>query len=184
MDQTVIKAILLKATDYRESDRLVRLLSVENGIVNAVMKGVKKPKAKLKWASQQLSFAEYTLARGKGGFYTVTGASQIEDLSALSYDYEKYLYASLAAECADAATDRSNSPQIFVGLLKCLKDIMFSDGTSGSLKTAAKFIYGLVKSGGEFTADRPVPENKAELRLLIRRFESTFGVNLKSATIL
>ena len=66
-------AIVIRAIDYKESDRLLTLFTPLRGKVTAGIRGVRKPKAKLNFASQPFCFAEYVLAE-KGGRYTVTSA--------------------------------------------------------------------------------------------------------------
>ena len=66
-------AIVLKAVDYKDNDKILTLFSPSLGRITAGAKGVKKPKAKLSFSAQPFCFAEYVLAE-KGGRYTVTGA--------------------------------------------------------------------------------------------------------------
>ena len=45
-------ALLLRAADYGENDKIVTLLTAEYGKIAAAMKGVKKAGAKLRFAAQ------------------------------------------------------------------------------------------------------------------------------------
>ncbi len=45
-------ALLLRAVDYGENDKMVTLLTAERGKIGVGMKGVKKAGAKLKFAAQ------------------------------------------------------------------------------------------------------------------------------------
>ena len=65
--------VVLQALDYKDNDKLLTLFSPALGKITAGIRGVKKPTAKLAFASQPFCFAEYVLAE-KGGRYTVTGA--------------------------------------------------------------------------------------------------------------
>ena len=67
------KAICLKNTDSGESDRFVWLFSIERGVFKAKIRGVKKPKAKLSFASFPLCFGEYLLVK-TGNSYTITNS--------------------------------------------------------------------------------------------------------------
>ena len=49
---------MLRAVDYGENDKILTLLSAEEGRITAGIKGVKKAGAKLKFAAQPFCFAE------------------------------------------------------------------------------------------------------------------------------
>ena len=72
-----VNAIVVKATDYKEADKLVRLCSVENGVITATLKGCRKATAKLAFASRPFLFGEFILSQ-RAGHYTVTGCSPVE----------------------------------------------------------------------------------------------------------
>ncbi|MBO5328139.1 MAG: DNA repair protein RecO, partial [Clostridia bacterium] len=83
------EAIVLKAVDYKDNDKLLTLFSPTLGKITAGARGVKKPTAKLAFATQPFCFAEYVLAE-KGGRYTVTSAYLHESFFALREDVTRY----------------------------------------------------------------------------------------------
>ncbi len=145
MKQENYTAILIKATDYRESDKLVRLFTVEGGIITAVMKGVKKQNAKLKFGAQPFAFCEYNIVSGKG-FDTVAGCVQIEDLFALTRDIDKFMCASVMLEACDRAVSELPDPLAFVLLLKSLKELLY--GAASPTLVLIKLLQTLVLRGG------------------------------------
>ena len=145
MKQENYTAILLKATDYREADKLVRLFTVEGGIVNAVMKGVKKSGAKLKFGAQPFAFCEYNIVEGKG-FPTVAGCVPIEDLFALTQDIEKFTCASVMLEATDRAVGELPDPNAFIMLLKALKATLYD--TASPKLILAKLLQTFYLRGG------------------------------------
>ena len=50
-------ALVLRATDYGEYDKMVTLLTAERGKIGAALKGVRRAGAKLKFAAQPFCFA-------------------------------------------------------------------------------------------------------------------------------
>lgn len=72
-----VNAIVVKATDYKEADKLVRLCSVEKGTLTATLKGCKKATAKLAFAGRPFLFGEFILTE-RSGRYTITGCSPVE----------------------------------------------------------------------------------------------------------
>ena len=145
MKQENYTAILLKATDYRESDKLVRLFTVEGGIVSAVMKGVKKQNAKLKFGAQPFAFCEYNIVSGKG-LNTVAGCVPIEDFFSLTQDVDKYTCASVMLEAADRAVSDLPDPLAFILLLKSLKETLYGDADPRIV--LVKFLQTLILRGG------------------------------------
>lgn len=93
-------ALLLRAVDYGENDKIATLLTAERGKIGASLKGVKKANAKLKFAAQPFCFAEYVLAE-KSGRYTVVSASLYDGFFSLREEVEKYYAASVVCEACD-----------------------------------------------------------------------------------
>lgn len=122
METELVTAIVVKATDYREYDKLLRLFTAEEGMVTAVIKGVKKPKAKLKFAAQPFSVNQYALVR-KNGYRTVTECAPLESLYEITYDPDSYTAGAVMLEVTDKAVGEISSPETFVTLLKALKCI-------------------------------------------------------------
>ncbi len=108
-------ALLLRAADYGESDRMVTLLTAERGKVSAAMKGVRKAGAKLRFASQPFCFAEYVFAE-RNGRNTVTQASLHDGF----YDLRTNVSSYYAAACVTEVCDRFSMENMAAGpLLVC-----------------------------------------------------------------
>lgn len=91
-----LRGIVLTAKDHKENDRLITLFTQE-GRLTAVVKGVKKPAAKLKFAAQLFNYGEYMLAE-KNGYHVVANCSQINSFYTLCYRTESYYAAGVACE--------------------------------------------------------------------------------------
>ena len=63
MEGIKVNALMLRAADYGENDKILTLLTAELGKISAGIKGVKKAGAKLKFAAQPFCFAEYILSK-------------------------------------------------------------------------------------------------------------------------
>jgi DNA repair protein RecO (recombination protein O) len=96
-----LNALMLRAVDYKDNDKILTLLSPELGKITAGIKGVKKANAKLRFAAQPFCFAEYVLAK-KGDMYTVIGATETESFYDLRLDIGKLYAASAVCETANA----------------------------------------------------------------------------------
>ena len=78
-------AIVLRATDYRDADKILTLLTPSEGKITAGIKGVKKSGARLAFAAQPFAFCEYVLAE-KCGRRTVVSAYQHDGFFPLRTD--------------------------------------------------------------------------------------------------
>lgn len=93
-------ALLLRAVDYGENDKIATLLTAERGKISASLKGVKKAGAKLRFAAQPFCFAEYVFA-ARGGRNTVISASLYDGFFALCEDVARYYAAAVVTDACD-----------------------------------------------------------------------------------
>jgi len=139
-----VNALMLKAVDYNENDKILTLLTAEYGKITAGIKGVKKAGAKLRFAAQPFCFAEYVLAK-RGDKYTVINASEQESFYDLRMDINKFYAASSAAEAAYyLAYEGDGCPELFYECVKTLS-AMCSDGECLAL---IKFLTFALKRSG------------------------------------
>ena len=92
MDEIRTKGIIIDAQDYKEYDKLITIFTLDLGVVKAVIKGVKKSNAKLRFAGQLLCFADFILTK-RLGMYTVINADLIDSFYEIAYNYDKFLLA-------------------------------------------------------------------------------------------
>ena len=121
------EAIVLKAVDYKDNDKILTLFSPSLGRITAGAKGVKKPTAKLSFAAQPFCFAEYILAE-KGGRYTVTGAYLHESFFSLRYDIVRFYAACALAEvCLTILYENESHEGLFIALIEGLKALSLAE---------------------------------------------------------
>jgi DNA repair protein RecO (recombination protein O) len=97
------KAIVLRARNYSEADQLLTLYTEKAGKLTAIVKGVKKPKSKLRGGVQVFSHTNIALFLGKS-LATVTQAEPIDTFSPLREDLLRMSYAAYLAEFFDVIT--------------------------------------------------------------------------------
>lgn len=86
MDSLRVKGLVLRSVDYKESDRLISLLTDEGKLVLR-MRGCRKSTSKLRYASNPFYYGEYILQKTKGGIVvvgvdTINNYYQMENLEA------------------------------------------------------------------------------------------------------
>lgn len=122
MDLALYKteAIVLRARDYAEADKILTLFSPQYGRIQAIAKGVRKPKSRLRGGVQPFSHSEFLLHKGKS-LDIVTQVEQKESFLWLLEDLERLTYAAYMAELLDAAVLENEAGQeIFLLTLTCL----------------------------------------------------------------
>ncbi len=79
-------SIILSKRDLSETDRIYNFYSKEEGKIQAVGRGVKKPNAKLAGNLEPLTFAEIFVSRRKG-LGNITGAIAVNNFSAIKENF-------------------------------------------------------------------------------------------------
>ncbi len=116
-------ALLLRAADYGENDKMVTLLTADRGKIGAAMKGVKKAGAKLRFAAQPFCFAEYVLAE-RAGRYTVISASLHDGFYSLREDVTCFYAAAAVCEtCNSFMYEGIVNGQMLVCAVTALKEM-------------------------------------------------------------
>lgn len=71
MKQLVTKGIILARTNYGEADRIITVLTPDQGKLRLIAKGVRKPKSKLAGGIELFSVSDITFIRGKSDISTL-----------------------------------------------------------------------------------------------------------------
>ena len=138
--------IVLGGTNYGENDKILSIFTLEQGVVSAKIKGVKKAGAKLKFASEPFCFAEYVFA-SKGGMRTVTGASLIDSFYTVREDIRRFCAAGAMLEFVRKFVKEGIiSSEMFVLLLNSLKSISYGKLDPGGI--LACFLLSALKLSG------------------------------------
>lgn len=139
------QAIVLRATDYKDYDKLLRLFTPGRGVVTAAIRGVKRPKAKLKFAAQPFSVNEYTLVE-KGGYHTVTECAPVDAMFAVACDPDAYAAGAVMLETTEYAVNEIPSPHMYAYLLKALGAMAYENAPPFAV--CARYILELCKAMG------------------------------------
>ncbi len=146
MQQMITQGVVLKAIDFSESDKIITILTPLHGRITAILKGVKKVTAKMKFASQPFCFAQFKLV-GRGEIPTVAGATEIENFFDITQDYNTMIAGSAILEMADAASVIDEpSNLLFSGLVHALKTLATMDADPNVV--LMRFALGVFKISG------------------------------------
>lgn len=146
MDEYKVNGIVLSATDHKEKDILITILTAELGKIKAVLKGAKQPNAKFKVAGQPFCFAEWVLVK-RGEFFVVTQVSINDAFFDLTTDYDKFLVASAMLEiCNYMLKPGIVNEKLLINLLYALKLLVY-DSVDNNL-VCIKFGLETLKCSG------------------------------------
>ena len=124
---TTVKGIVLKTQDYKDSDKLLTILTLEKGKILVKARGIKKPKSKFKAFCQSFCFADFELVASNGGFI-LTGVNEIENFYNLTTDIDKFNYAFCVLELLDKiCVENQQYVKVFIDALKCLQQMSYSE---------------------------------------------------------
>jgi DNA repair protein RecO (recombination protein O) len=97
------EAIVIKKTKLGEADRILTLYTPDHGKIEAVAKGVRKPKSKLAGHLELLTYSQVRLARGRN-LETIIGSQTIDSFMALKNDLWLTSYGLYVAELVNQFT--------------------------------------------------------------------------------
>ena len=97
------KAIVLRRTNYGESDRILNLLT-ENGLISCIAKGVRKEKSKLAGGIEMFCLSEVTVHSGKNNKLGIlTSAKMLEAYQNITLKLDDLELASLVLKKVEKA---------------------------------------------------------------------------------
>ena len=102
-ERTVIRGIVLRSVDTREADKILTVLTGEQGKLAVVAKGARSRRSRVTAATQFLAYSEMTLTERRG-WQILSEANTIELFSGVREDLERLSLASYFAELTDAVT--------------------------------------------------------------------------------
>ena len=93
------QGLVLRVTEYRDSDALLSVLTREQGLMTFKARGVRSRRSQIKSACQLLAFSEFTVLE-RQGYYTVSEAVCIEMFQPMRNDIELLSLCSYFAQAA------------------------------------------------------------------------------------
>ena len=120
-------AIIIKKTKLGEADRILTLYTPHHGKIQAVARGVRRPKSKMAGHLELLTYSQITLARGRN-LDIITGSQTINSFLPLKNDLILTSYGLYIIELVNQFTpDQSEDETLFRLLLESLTNLCISD---------------------------------------------------------
>ncbi len=117
------EAIIIKKTKLGEADRILTLYTPDLGKIQAVARGIRRPKSKLAGHLELLTHSLVSLARGRN-LDTITGSQTINSFLPLKSDLELTSYALYATELVSQFTaDHIENRPLFQLFLEIMQQL-------------------------------------------------------------
>lgn len=110
-----VEGIVIRTTDYGETNKIVTIFSREFGKISAMARGAKKPKSRLASVSQLMTHGHFLIQVGSG-LGTLQQGEIISTMKEIREDIFLTAYASFVVELTDKATEDKNIIRTY---LKC-----------------------------------------------------------------
>jgi DNA repair protein RecO (recombination protein O) len=108
------EGIVIRATDYGETNRIVTLLTPEHGKMAVMARGAKKPQSRLRAVTQLFVCGTFSLFRGRSGMGILRQGELVTGFRTIQEDLAKTAYATYACELVDRLLDDGiSSPAIY-----------------------------------------------------------------------
>lgn len=101
--QTTVRGLVLREVDWRDSDKILTILTAERGHLTASARGSRRKGSRLKAGTQVLVCADFTLFENRGKF-SVNEADTVELFMGLRSDLEKLSLGAYFAEVLEAVS--------------------------------------------------------------------------------
>jgi len=128
-----IEAIVLRYTDYGESDRIVQLLTQDHGLVSAMVKGARSSTKKYSGLVDLGNLILVTFSSTKNDLWVIKSAQATRSMLRTRNNLHKLAFLSYACELIFIASQAGNpEPKLYGLLTQLLKILEEDDGALGA----------------------------------------------------
>lgn len=127
MRQTITRGIVLARTNYQEADRILTLLTPDQGKVRVLAKGVRKSKSKMAGGIELFSIAEIGYLKGRGELCTLTTARLIKYFDTIVQDINRTMLGYELIKLLNKVTEDAPEPEYFELLSDALESLDSTD---------------------------------------------------------
>jgi DNA repair protein RecO (recombination protein O) len=149
-----VTGIVIKRTNFSESDRIVTLFTLEHGKVTVIAKGVRKLTSHRSGSLELFNHIRATIIQGRGQLDTLAEVDLLNSFSSWRHQLGRISVAYELAELVDKLTaDRQILPSVYLLLTQSLEDI--SSLTTDWQSDLHNWTLELVRELGFWPKDKP-----------------------------
>ncbi len=114
------KGLVLRETQYKESDKLLSVLTEDLGLITAKARGVRRKNSPLRSGCQMLTYSDFTFYE-RNGYYTVNETEPLRLFSGIRSDIELLSLGAYFAQLLETVSDAGqHDPELLPLGLNCL----------------------------------------------------------------
>lgn len=116
--------IILRRTNYREADRILTVLTPNDGQIAVIAKGVRRERSKLAGGIELFAECELNLVKSSmniDGMWTLTGARMLKFYDQIMTDYDRLQFGYEAIKKITDLSSAVNSPELYQILLQTIQ---------------------------------------------------------------
>ena len=118
-----IEGIVVSEVDYKESSKIINVLTPEYGIIGFIARGTKKVKNNLSGVSSKLTYGYFHVNYKENGLSSLIEVDVIDSFNKIKRDINLISYAVYLLELADKVYRHDSDKNIYVMLIASLKKI-------------------------------------------------------------
>ena len=123
MEITRVNGIVISEKPYKESSKLLNIITKEYGVIGVIAKGSKSIKSNIRSVSSKLTYAEFQINYKEGKLSTLICADIINPLDEIKKDLLKISYASYLLDLTSQVLKENNNKNIYDLLIASLLKI-------------------------------------------------------------
>lgn len=121
MNQVVTEGIVLSRTNFGEADRIITMLTPDQGKVRLMAKGVRKIKSKLAGGIELFSVSQISFIPGRGDIHTLISTRLQKNFGTIVQDITRTMLGYELLKRINRATEDATEPQYFTLLQTTLQ---------------------------------------------------------------
>jgi DNA repair protein RecO len=159
MKQIATQAIMLKRMNYGEADRIVTVLTADNGRLSMLAKGVRKSKSKLAGGLELFSVTDINYIDGRSDLKTIISTRLKEHYRNIVSDVERTMAGYDFMKIIDSFTQHADEPKYFMLLMQGLSSL---NNLSVPLSVTNVWFFANVLqiNGSDINVEKPLIQSK------------------------
>jgi DNA repair protein RecO (recombination protein O) len=159
MKQIATQAIMLKRMNYGEADRIVTVLTADNGRLSMLAKGVRKSKSKLAGGLELFSVTDINYIDGKSDLKTIISTRLKEHYRNIVSDVERTMAGYDFMKIIDSFTQHADEPKYFMLLMQGLSSL--NNLSVPMAVTNVWFFANVLQiNGSDINVEKPLGDSK------------------------
>ena len=118
-----IEGIVISEVDYKESSKIINILSPTEGIIGILARGTKKLKSNLLGVTSKITYGYFHVNYKENGLSTLIEVDIIDSFKNIRYDIDLISYASYLLELSSMVYKHDKNVEIYNLLISSLKKI-------------------------------------------------------------